>query len=85
MPLAALPVVAPLALAVAAPTGAFFLEPLLLRGLHVRHVLAVLPKNAAPVHLTPETLECTINVFVVSNLNTNSQRESLLEESGFGM
>jgi len=85
VPLATLPVVAPLALAVAAPTGALLLEPLLLRGLHVRHVLAILPENAAPVHLAPKALECTINVFVVSNFNTNSQRGSLLEKSGFGM
>jgi hypothetical protein len=71
------------ALAVAPAACLFLLEPLLLRRLHVRHVLPVLLQNAAPVYLTPEALECTINVFVISNLYTNSQRGSLLEKFGY--
>jgi hypothetical protein len=65
------------------PAGLLLLEPFLLRRLHVRHVLPVLLQNAAPVYLAPEAFERAINVFVVSNLYTNSQRGSLLEESGY--
>jgi len=81
--LPALAVVTPLALAVAPPAGLLLLEPLLFRRLHVRHVLPVLLQNATPIYLAPEAFECTINVFVVSNLNTNSQRGSLLGKSVF--
>lgn len=84
--LPALPaVVAPLTFAVTTATRLLLLEALLFRRLHVRHVLAILPKNAAPVHLTPKALERAIDGLVISYLYTNSQRESLLEKSRFGI
>ncbi len=81
--LQALPVVAALPFAVAASTRPFFFKPLLLRGLHIGHVLPVLLQHATPVHLTTETLERAINVFVVSDFYTNSQGRSLRREFGF--
>jgi len=81
--LLALPVVAPLPLAVAPPAGPLLFEPLLLRGLHVGHVLPILLQHTTPVHLTPEALERAINVFVVSDFYTNSQGRSLRREFGF--
>lgn len=83
MALPALAIIAPLSLTVTTPPRLLFLEPFLLRRLHVRHVLTVLPENATPVHLPSEAFECTINGLVVSNLYTYSQRGSLLRESGF--
>lgn len=83
--LAALPIVASLALAVPTPTRFLLLQAFLLRRLHVRHILAVLAENAAPIHLPSEAFECAIDRLVISYLNTNSQRKSLLEKSDFGM
>ena len=66
--------------AVTVPTAARLLraKPLLLRRLHVRHVLAELAQHAAPVYLTAKALERAVNRFVSSYFNTNSQNESPL-------
>jgi len=69
-----LPVLAPVA--VATPARFLRTEPLLLRRLHVRHVLAVLAKHTASVNLTAEALECAVDRFVSSYFNTNSQNKS---------
>jgi len=80
--LQALSVVAPLLLAVATPPRTLLFHAFLFRGLHVRHVLPVLLQHTTPIHLTPEALEGTINVFVVSDFDTNSQGRSLRREFG---
>ena len=78
-----LPVVASLLFAVAAAPRPLRIEALLFRGLHVRHVLPVLLQHTTAVDLTPEALESTINVFIVSDFDTNRQGRSLRREFGF--
>jgi hypothetical protein len=80
--LLALPVVAPLLFAVTPAARPLFFETLLFRRLHVRHVLPVLLQHTTPIHLTPEAFEGTINVFVISDFDTNSQGRSLRREFG---
>jgi len=81
--LQALPVVATLPFTVAPSTRPLLFQPLLLRGLHIGHVLPILLQHATPVHLTPKALQRTVNVFVVSDFYTNSQGRSLRREFGF--
>jgi hypothetical protein len=66
----------PLAFAVTPAARLLALKPLLFRRLHVRHILTVLPENTAPVYLAAKPLECTVDRFVASNFNTNSQSRS---------
>jgi hypothetical protein len=75
-----LPLAVLAAVAVATPARLFGTKPLLLRWLHVCHVLPVFAQHAAAVHLATKALERAVDRFVSSYFNTNSQNKSPLEK-----
>ena len=73
-----LPLAVLAAIAVATAARLLRAKPLLLRRLHVRHVLAKLTQHAAPVYLAAKALERAVDRFISSYFNTNSQNKSPL-------